>query len=173
MFEKAHTVPTTIPAPGPLWVRVTCDGDCVTVKEASTEAGLDTAADCYSSTNFNMAGGTIGFMVDMGEPACLVDDLTVKSWDGSGWAIAARDTFDISWDANTWYYTFDQPTHDAAGNLTYDGLYAYSYDAWRCASWRARTRLLPRTRRACDATAARATVWQRCKGRGATIRPTT
>ena len=121
-------------------MRVTCDGDCVTVKEASTEAGLDTAADCFNSTSFDMSGGHIGFMTDDGGNYAAAGNLKVKYWDGSNWVPDTQDAFDSTY--ATGYYYVGKPAHDAAG---------------RCASWRARTRLLPRTRRACDATAAQAT----------------
>ena len=51
--------------------------------------------------------------------------LTVEYWDGDSFETAVVEGFELaSGDAP------DEPEHDAAGNLTYDGLYWYTYDAW-------------------------------------------
>ena len=102
-------------------MRVLCDGTNVTVKEATTEAGLDEADDCYTSSNFSMDGGFIGFA---GPNYIYIDDLTVEYWDGDYHTAVVEDFEVDAADAE------DEPTYDAAGNLTYDGLYGYTYDAW-------------------------------------------
>ncbi|MBS3735425.1 MAG: IS30 family transposase [Phycisphaerae bacterium] len=62
----------------------------------------------------------------------FVDDLTVipdADADGSFTDETADIVEDFETDA-TGDYGADQLFHDAAGNLTYDGQYAYAYDAW-------------------------------------------
>jgi hypothetical protein len=58
----------------------------------------------------------------------FVDDLTVKvdtDANGSYETSAHVDSFDQN---NG--YAEDKLTHDAAGNLTYDGIFVYRFDAW-------------------------------------------
>ena len=111
-----------------LWVRVWYDGDNVSVKclkdnsDAPTEGEWDAADVCFTSDAFPMDGGFIGFGSG-GE--VHIDDLTVESPDGEGWKTEIVEDFNH----NGWYEE-EQPTHDAAGNLTYDGRYGYVYDAW-------------------------------------------
>jgi len=45
--------------------------------------------------------------------------------DGDSWEVVVEDDFDIESG-----FAESQPLHDAAGNLTYDGVYHYVYDAW-------------------------------------------
>jgi len=108
-----------------LWVRVTCDGDNVSVREATTEAGLAAASDCFTSSNFPMSGGFLGFG---GGYESFVDNLTVEYHDGSNWQTALFEGFEYYW--NYYDSVKEKPTHDAAGNLAYDGLFSYTYDAW-------------------------------------------
>ena len=58
-----------------MWVRVTSDGNDVTVYCATTKAGLDTASACFTSGNFTLGGGYIGF----GEGDVDVDDFELVS----------------------------------------------------------------------------------------------
>ncbi|MHC4717517.1 MAG: RHS repeat-associated core domain-containing protein, partial [Planctomycetota bacterium] len=112
-----------------LWARVAHDGTNVTVKclqddvDAPTEQEWSAASLCYSTTNLG-SGGHIGFGAGDG----YVDDLTVKSdTDENG----SFETTEVVEDFNvTSGSAEDKFEHDAAGNLTYDGLRAYAYDAW-------------------------------------------
>ena len=54
-----------------------------------------------------------------------IDELTVKSWDGDSWETEMVEGFEIYSG-----YAQEALTHDAAGNLSYDGLHKYTYDAW-------------------------------------------
>ena len=54
-----------------------------------------------------------------------VDDLTVWYWDGGDWAVACREAFNV-----TDGQAQEALLHDPAGNLTYDGRFHYTYDAW-------------------------------------------
>ena len=62
----------------------------------------------------------------MGECGTYIDDLTVCSRTGSTWTTDLVERFTL----NASGYAEDQPTHDFVGNLAYDGLYAFTYDAW-------------------------------------------
>ncbi len=119
-----------VPAVGntdPLWVRITNDGTTVSVRCATSEAGLATASDCYSSTAFNARGGMIGLASSAYYPE--VDDLKIyadRDHNGSYETLEHEEHFTLDGD-NT---TTESLTHDPAGNLTYDGIYQYGYDAW-------------------------------------------
>ena len=112
-----------------LWVRVEVDADgdvFVKCDDGESEPGdWSSVSECYRGENFSMSGGFIGFM---GYNSMKVDDVTVKTWDSgtSDWATQLLDDFTV--DANG--YSADLLVHDAAGNLTYDGRYAFTYDAW-------------------------------------------
>jgi RHS repeat-associated protein len=115
----------------PWYVRVTQTNTTLTVKyvltgTAPSEATWSSTNACYSSTAFR-TGGMIGFLA----PAMIsyINDLTVKSDPGNTGSYTVTehcDAFGI--DANG--YATDTFTYDAAGNLTYDDCYKYSYDAW-------------------------------------------
>lgn len=62
-----------------LWVKITCDGSTVSVKEATSEAGLSGATACYtsSSNTFDHSGGMMGLCPESAE--ALIDDLTIKA----------------------------------------------------------------------------------------------
>ncbi|HEY8666196.1 MAG TPA: hypothetical protein VIL86_06010 [Tepidisphaeraceae bacterium] len=58
-----------------------------------------------------------------------IDNLTVKSYD------AANSSFDITEHVDPFTvdgsgYANETPVYDLTGNLTFDGVYQYSYDAW-------------------------------------------
>jgi hypothetical protein len=97
------------------------------VKEATSEAGLATAGDCYSSTAFTLTGGRFGFITWNGVSA--VGNLTIKSdadHNGSFETTELVETFSLA----PGYRVADTLTYDNNGNLTYDGIQAYTYDAW-------------------------------------------
>ena len=60
-----------------------------------------------------------------------VDDLTIRSDSDKDGVLEATDTVET---VETFTVTdgaaAETPACDAAGNLTYDGLHAYTYDAW-------------------------------------------
>ena len=58
-----------------------------------------------------------------------VDDFTLRTdRDGNGTYEATElvETFTV----DSGGYAEEAPTHDGAGNMTYDGVFAYGYDAW-------------------------------------------
>ncbi len=111
---------------GPDWVRVTCDGSTVTVRAAATQSGLDSASPCFTSSGFNITGGQFGFAdYDGGEPT----NVTIKSYNTSASSFnvtEAVENFAVTSD----YMGLSTLSYDANGNLTYDGLQSYTYDAW-------------------------------------------
>ncbi|CAN5370455.1 hypothetical protein BH09PLA1_BH09PLA1_12260 [soil metagenome] len=115
-----------------LWCRVTSDGTTVTVRCLAqsgepSDGDWSGASDCYSSSNFDMTGGMIGFSCSNGIGS--VDDVKVRSWNTSNSSfdiVEHGDTFSIDGSGNV----SDTPTHDLAGNMTYDGSQKYAYDGW-------------------------------------------
>ncbi len=110
-----------------LWVRVTNDGTTLSVFEAASQSGLDTAVACYTSANFNNTGGMIGFSPESG--GGYVGDVSVKRGSGSPVTYSTTDAADAFTVDGSGYAT-DTLTYDNAGNLTYDGVFQYAYDAW-------------------------------------------
>ncbi len=113
------------------WWRVTADGTTVRVyaQAATTQPTTwsDTAHLVASCDNLDMAGGYLGFTGGAG--ANTIDDLTIRidtNADGSYDTTQLIDGFTVDADKDF----SDTLTHDAAGNLTYDGVFAYTYDAW-------------------------------------------
>jgi len=113
-----------------LWVRAYVEGDNVIVKCLKNDVGTPSEAtwDCstlivYNSNQFTLDGGFLGFGTG-GE--VYIDQLTVEGWDGNSWETEGFDDFEI---VNT-SYAGERLPHDAAGNLTYDGNYRFTYDAW-------------------------------------------
>ncbi len=114
-----------------LWVRVRCDGTNLAVRCAASAAGLSSASDAYATSNFpSVASGGGGMMGWMAAARTLsVDDLTLKRWNPgtSSYDVTEHEeTFTADANGNV----AETLAHDAAGNLTYDGVYAYGYDAW-------------------------------------------
>ncbi len=121
----AMTANTTV------WFRVTSDGSQVKVyaKDALTEPSTwsDLSDLVYETTDLSFTGGLIGF--SGGATYVAIDDLTVKAdrnGDGTYETIEHVESFTL--DGNG--YDAQTLTYDQAGNLTYDGVYTYSYDAW-------------------------------------------
>jgi RHS repeat-associated protein len=94
---------------------------------STTEAGLDTAQPCYSSTEFGASGGLLGFAPDMGE--VTIDNFTLKTDRDANGSFETTEHLD-SFTLDSTGYAPDSLLHDAAGNLTYDGNQAFVYDAW-------------------------------------------
>ena len=125
--------PSTAPF-GTVWVRVESDGTDLTVKQATSKGGLDSAGICYETTSstdrFEMSGGQIGFSAESGYPEVLELEVYLDL-DENGLFTGTNElqhdeslTLDGNGYADT---TFE---YDAAGNLTYDGVFHYVYDAW-------------------------------------------
>ncbi|MCC6680525.1 MAG: hypothetical protein IT445_06440 [Phycisphaeraceae bacterium] len=124
---------------GTLWVRVTSDGATVKVQanEGSTEpiwGDLSQSPDdlVYESTDFDFTtsgggGGQIGFKSGQNLDS-LVDNLTVKTDRDSNGSYETTDLIETFTTSSG--YAEETPTYDAAGNLTYDGVFSYVYDAW-------------------------------------------
>ena len=122
----------------PLWFRVVCDPDAadnayITVYQATTQSGLDTASACYVSADATLPidGGLIGFAAGWYKTT-YINNLTITSDSDDDGDFDSNDTIemfeDFAVDANG--YAEDQPTYDAVGNMTYDGNYSYTYDGW-------------------------------------------
>jgi hypothetical protein len=114
------------------WVQVTCDGSTVTVKRIVNPAATPTDSDwaatsaCFTSTAFTGNGGLLGLWQG---GTGYYDDLTIKSYD------TATSSFDVTeleehFTVDSSGYSSDTLAYDHNGNLTYDGLQAYTYDAW-------------------------------------------
>ncbi len=111
---------------GSVWVRVTSDGSTLTVREAATQGGLDTVDPCYTSTHFLLSGGQIGFAdFDGGE----VSDVTIKSYSTTTTSFSVTETVE-NFALDSSFNGVDTLAYDNNGNLTYDGLQSYTYDAW-------------------------------------------
>jgi hypothetical protein len=128
--ETASSAPNMATGSDPLWVRVTSDGTTVTARvlaQASepTDGQWSGTSDIYSSSGFDMIGGMIGFASRVGVGS--VDDVTVRSWNTStsSFDVAEHvDTFDVDGSNRS---SVD-PAHDAAGNMTFDGVQKFTYD---------------------------------------------
>ncbi len=116
-----------------MWVRIVSDGSTVTVQQqlSATEPGSwSGVSNCYSSGNFPLAGGGFAVAPQLTNGRIVaLDDLTLRTdRDANGsyetTEHVERFTVDSTGNAPT------SLTHDAAGNLTYDGRWAYAYDAW-------------------------------------------
>jgi len=76
------------------------------------------------TTQFSKDGGYLGFA---GDTATLfVDNVTVKSRAENSWAVETVENFGV--DPNG--FAAVHVAHDAAGNMTFDGLHSFAYDAW-------------------------------------------
>ncbi len=126
-----------------LWVRVTCDGTSVKVNtlvnDTSTPSESDWSGctDVALFTGLNMTGGRMGFncgpqenlgdSVNVHSP--VIDDLTIKSWNSSTSAFDKTEAVeDFAVDSSG--YASNTLSSDANGNQTFDGIQAYTYDAW-------------------------------------------
>ncbi|BAM02982.1 hypothetical protein PSMK_08230 [Phycisphaera mikurensis NBRC 102666] len=126
----AHAVSTPNPSDR-VWVRVASDGAAVTAKMLldntgpPSEAAWSGAGEAYRSTAFPMNGGRVGFRSAYG--VAFVRHFTLETDhdnDGS-WTREYDALIDHPGGHATIRYE-----HDAAGNLTFDGVFSYAYDAW-------------------------------------------
>ena len=117
-----------------IWVRVHSDGSDVTAEiivgggEPTDWSNPDTT---WTKSNFGHQGGMIGFR--QSSPPfggiAFIDRLTVRTDtndDGTYDTTDLVETFELD---GSGFHAQDM-AHDAAGNLTYDGLHGYTYDAW-------------------------------------------
>ena len=111
---------------GSVWVRVTSDGSTLSVREADSQAGLDTVDPCYTSTHFALSGGQIGFADFAGAE---VSNVTVKSYSTTTSSFSVTEAQE-NFAMDSTFNGVTNLTYDASGNLTYDGLQSYTYDAW-------------------------------------------
>ncbi len=111
---------------GSVWVRVTSDGSTLTVREAATQGGLDTIDPCYTSTHFLLSGGQIGFAdFDGGE----VSDVTIKSYSTTTSSFSVTEAVE-NFALDSSFNGVSTLAYDNNGNLLYEGLQRYTYDAW-------------------------------------------
>ena len=113
------------------WFRVTSDGTEVKiyVQDSTTEPTTwnESTDLVHETTSFDMSGGMIGFMGANTDIA--IDNLTLKSdRDANGTYETIEHVEPFTLDTNG--AVQETLTHDDAGNLTYDGVYQYTYDAW-------------------------------------------
>ena len=114
-------------------MRITSDGTTDKVLEqagASAPTSWDESTQkVWDSSNFDEPGGSIGFgQAHFNSPA-EIDDLTVeadRNHDGQYNTVETIDHFTLDFNG----YAPQGITHDAAGNLTYDGVEQYACDAW-------------------------------------------
>ncbi len=126
-----------------LWCRIIADDDtggnlqlrvfCASTPSSSENEPTWNTSDTSSQlvykaddTVFDYSGGLLGFSRGT---TVYIDHVTVRfdtDDDGDIDGIVYEEEFDLSGD----YAGGENLEHDAAGNITYDGLYAYTYDAW-------------------------------------------
>ncbi len=94
-----------------------------------TSTGVPPSSDALAATT---RGGRFGFK-PVGGAWLHVDDVTIKvhrDTTGNGtpdtWVTEHIEDFTVDNDG----YADEELTHDDAGNMTYDGVFAYTYDAW-------------------------------------------
>ena len=115
-----------------LWACITYDWSSLTVRLGDSSANAIAATPCCTvggpfgewgmDWTVNVDAGMLGFA---GSDAS-VDDLTLRAWNGSAWADELVETFT----ADSLGLTYDTLAHDAAGNLTYDGCFRFTFDAF-------------------------------------------
>ena len=125
--------PPTVSAGSDIWYRVTSDGTDITVRSNTSGTNLDSAPICYQTSSsagdrFDFFGGLFGFAASQGDPS--ITSFTLKTDRDTNPDYEKTEIVeDFNYDGGT-DYAEDSPVYDAAGNLTYDGVYSYTYDAW-------------------------------------------
>lgn len=118
-----------------LWIRVeyTPSSNKVTLKSLvdntgepsnSTWSGTGVA---YESTNFNMTGGRVGFKAVYGIAYVKEFKIETDNDENGTFTTEYVDDFGQSWSTG---YADIEHDHDATGNLTFDGTFKFTYDAW-------------------------------------------
>ncbi|MEM8784090.1 MAG: hypothetical protein AAGE65_14720, partial [Planctomycetota bacterium] len=134
----ASTVSNVLPACGvddTLWVRVEAfatgtQAGKVVVYANNTPAQPAAGAwnKVYESDDFDLRGGRFGFARHFWGYA-YIDDLTLEADRDADNAFEITEHVEhFTLDGNG--YADQAPEYDAAGNLTYDGVFRYAYDAW-------------------------------------------
>gem|GEM_PF-2528013 len=119
-----------------IWVRVKTepDGsglDKITVQYDQSTTPSGTWTTVYEHSGLDIDPGRIGFnrhFWGYGD----IDDLTLKAYrdtTGNGQLDTWVTEFEEDFETTNGYIDVE-PEYDAAGNMTYDGRYAYEYDAW-------------------------------------------
>ncbi len=121
----AGNLPSGLGQSNELWVLVEADGNDVSVKLSATEGGLSAASACATASLSSFSDDGDGYLGFAGGDV-YVDDLAIDYYNGVSYA---RD-FEEGFEVDSAGYALEQLEHDAAGNLTYDGMFAYTYDAW-------------------------------------------
>ena len=116
-----------------LWYRVQYDGTNLEVYSSTSETFGNDAA--LSTNALDHVGGRIGFMVHGN--ISYVDDLSVRidgnangSFADAEDVLIHEDDFELTSGDSENIDDADFDAHDAAGNLVWDGVYRYAYDAW-------------------------------------------
>ncbi len=115
-----------------LWFRVTSDGTTLTAKSlkqstAPSDTQWSAASAGYTSTGFALDGGRIGLQKLTNWPA--LDNLKIETDRDANGSYETTELIErFTLDADD--MAQETPEYDAAGNLTYDGVFQYSYDAW-------------------------------------------
>ncbi|MEM9753205.1 MAG: hypothetical protein AAF916_07440 [Planctomycetota bacterium] len=126
-------VATCSSATDDLWARIEADGTgVVTLKTivdntgAPSEANWSATGVAFESSTFPMSGGLVGFAARRGFATIHEVVFATDHNDDGTWVTEAH--IDRSTLVNG-YQTVTYE-HDEAGNLTFDGAFAYAYDAW-------------------------------------------
>ena len=93
---------------------------------APSEATWSSTGACFSTSSYTISGGQLGFVSN---GYLHIDDLTIKSWNTSSSAFDITEHVD-DFTINGSGYVEETIDYDRNGNLTYDGVQKYSYDAW-------------------------------------------
>ncbi|QNN21540.1 RHS repeat-associated core domain-containing protein [Planctomycetales bacterium ZRK34] len=145
--RRDQFMPATIDDTVPIWYRIINDGSTVRVYclASATDPGWNNTTwgvdeeepdddnYAYMSPYHDITGGMIGFAG--GHLGIQVDDVIIRSdsdGDGNYETTEHIENFTLDADSNAPLAnsTGSDPLHDVAGNLVYDGVFAYKYDAW-------------------------------------------
>ncbi|WP_432799583.1 hypothetical protein [Poriferisphaera sp. WC338] len=120
-----------------LWLRVSRVNGVIQVKavkslptahyDSTIDTALDNAAVCFQITIANNGGGQVGWLSR--HATSYVDDFMLRTdadGNGSFETVEHFDDFEVDNDG----YADNTMAYDAAGNMTFDGVYTYTYDAW-------------------------------------------
>jgi|GEM_PF-3465882 len=122
-----------------MWNRIQFDGTTLKVWQIAGTSTAPSESDWtaivsspeVSTTSFRTTGGRIGLGACIGHNDAWVGDFTLKSWDTSTSAFDITEaTEDFSEDGSGYANTNTSLASDNNGNQTYDGVNAYTYDAW-------------------------------------------
>ncbi|WP_432800191.1 hypothetical protein [Poriferisphaera sp. WC338] len=120
-----------------LWVRVSRVNGQIEVRATKSDAAiqynstidsaLDAAPICFQANLASNGGGQIGWLSR--DASAYADDLLIRTdsdGNGSFETVEHFDDFEVGMDG----YADNTMEYDPAGNMTFDGVYTYTYDAW-------------------------------------------